>query len=408
MAEQEQGAPNRSGRRTLVRVAVPVAVVAAVAAGVGLVPALASDSGPNLPSVTAEQLVAKALGSDTEALSGTVQMKADLGVPSQLLGAAGGFAQGAGGSGAPGGSSGSGGAQPQAKLAELLAGQHTLQVAVDGPDRQRIGLVEDLAGYELVHNGTDVWAWDSSSNEAVHLKAPQGAAGKRSERPSVAPVTPQDAAKQFLAFASGSTTVAVDGTMTVAGRDAYRLTLTPKGQGSTIARVRIAVDAEHGVPLSVQATAASGGPVLDVHYSKVSFDRPAASVFAFTPPKGAKVTEHRADDVPAGHGLPGGTSLGKPSGKPAGGAPDVQVTGEGWTTVVSTRLPLDEVSGQGGGHGAKGGPQGALSMVKAFGKPVGGGTLIGTKVVNVLVTDDGRVFAGAVTLPVLQHAAGVK
>ncbi|MEV8094362.1 DUF2092 domain-containing protein [Kitasatospora sp. NPDC085879] len=406
MAEQEQGAPYRSGRRTLVRVAVPVAVVAAVAAGVGLVPALASDSGPDLPSVTAEQLVAKALGSDTQALSGTVQVKADLGVPSQLLGAAGGLgAQGRGGSGGHRGSEG--GAQPQAKLAELLAGQHTLQVAVDGPDRQRIGLVEDLAGYELVHNGTDVWAWDSSSNEAVHLTGPQTATGRTPGLPAAGAVTPQDAAKQFLAFASGSTTVAVDGTTTVAGRNAYRLTLTPKGQGSTIARVRIAVDAEHGVPLAVQATAASGGPVLDVHYSKVSFDRPAASVFAFTPPKGAKVTEQKADETgrgAAGHGTPNG----KPNGKaPAGGRPDVQLTGEGWTTVVSLRLPAGELSGQ-GGQGAEGGPQGALSLVKAFGKPVGGGTLIGTKVVNVLVTDDGRVFAGAVTLPVLQHAAGVK
>ncbi|WP_063748927.1 LolA family protein [Streptomyces sp. NRRL B-24484] len=397
MAEQEQGAPYRSGRRTLVRVAVPVAVVAAVAAGVGLVPALASDSGPDLPSVTAEQLVAKALGSDTEALSGTVQVKADLGVPSQLLGAAGGLA-GQGGAGP----SASGGAQPEAKLAELLGGQHTLQVAVDGPDRQRIGLVDNLAGYELVHDGANVWAWDSSSNEAVHLTAPQGA-GKHSDR-SVPPVTPQDAAKQFLAFASGTTTVAVDGTMKVAGRDAYRLTLTPKGQGSTIARVRIAVDAEHGVPLSVQATAVSGGPVLDVHYSKVSFDRPAASTFSFTPPKGAKVTEHRADGQLAGHDAPNG----KPFGKQAGGAPDVQVTGEGWTTVVSTRLPVGEVPGRDGGHGSKGAAQNPLSLVKAFGKPVGGGTLIGTKVVNVLVTDDGRVFAGAVTLPVLQHAAGVK
>ncbi|WP_431680025.1 LolA family protein [Kitasatospora sp. KL5] len=395
MAEQEQQAPYRSGRRTLVRVAVPVAVVAAVAAGVGLVPALASDSGPSLPSVTAEQLVAKVLGSDTQALSGTVQVKADLGVPSQLLGAAGGV-----------GSGGTGGAEPQAKLAQLLGGQHTLQVAVDGPDRQRIGLVENLAGYELVHNGRDVWAWDSSSNEAVHLTAPQGGAEKKAGLPSAAAaVTPQEAAKQFLAFASGSTTVAVDGTTTVAGRDAYRLTLTPKGHGSTIARVRIAVDAERGVPLSVQATAVSGGPVLDVHYSKVSFDRPAASAFSFTPPKGAKVTEHKADEKAAAKAEEHGAAAGRPS---AGDRPDVQVTGEGWTTVVSTRLPSGEVPAQGGKHGGKSEPQSALSMVKAFGKPVGGGTLIGTKVLNVLVTDDGRVFAGAVTLPVLQSAAGVK
>jgi outer membrane lipoprotein-sorting protein len=394
MTEQPEPVAYRSRRRALVRVAVPIAVVAAVGAGIGLVPALASDNGPSLPSVTAQQLVAKALGSDTRALSGTVQVKADLGVPTQLLGLVGGAA----------GSRQAGGADPTAKLTALLGGQHTLQVAVDGPDHQRIGLLEDLAGFELVHDGADVWAWDSSSNEAQHLKAPRDAAGKGAVRQpsgplSGLPVTPQEAAGRFLAMSAGTTSVTVDGTTTVAGRSAYRLVVKPLQKGSTIGQVRIAVDAATGVPLSVQAMATAGGTALDVHFSSVSFARPAASAFVFTVPKGAKVTEHAADGARAGKGAT--------APEPAGAAPRTKVVGEGWTSVVEAALPAGgPVSGD--RHGGGGGALGSLSMLKGFGKQVAGGTLISTRVLNVLVTDDGRVFAGAVTLPVLQSAAGVK
>ncbi|MFD9123669.1 outer membrane lipoprotein carrier protein LolA [Kitasatospora sp. NPDC059571] len=405
MTEQQGAEPYRPRRRALVRVAVPVAVVAAVGAGVGLVPALASAGGPSLPAVTAEQLVAKVLGSDTQALSGTVQVQADLGLPTQLLGAAAG----------PVGSGGTGGADPAAKLTDLLGGKHTLQVAVDGPDRQRIGLVENLAGYEVVHNGTDVWAWDSSSNEAVHMTAPQHG----SERPgarlpgvfgSQVPATPQQAAEQLLKLGAGTTSVSVDGTTTVAGRSAYRLKVKPTQQGSTIGQVRIAVDAERGVPLMVQAVSTGGATVLDLHFSSVSFATPAASAFAFTVPKGAKVTEHRGQDGAAGRPKSGQGRAGQPAAGP-GGASGATVVGEGWTSVVELHLPsgLPEVRDGGKvGHGGPGGAGNPLALAKGFGKPVGGGTLISTKVVNVLVTDDGRVFAGAVTLPVLQHAAGVK
>ncbi|WP_405011929.1 LolA family protein [Kitasatospora sp. NBC_01539] len=406
MAEQgtqttEQGLPGaeepqRSGRRTAVRVAVPVAVAAAVAAGIGLVPALADGPGPKLPAVSAEQLVAKVLGADTQALSGTVQVKVDLGLPSALLGAAGDAL--AAGPGAGGGSAG-----PEAELASLLGGQHAVQVAVDGPDRQRITLAEGRGGYELVHDGAELWAWDGASNEAVHLTDPQGAGRGGSALPSAAAVTPQEAAKRFLRFADGTTTVAVDGTTRVAGRDAYRLSLVPKGQGSTVARVRIAVDAERGVPLGVQVTATSGGTVLDTHFSRLAYGAPAASTFRFTPPKGAKVTER-----PAGgdHAAADAKALGGPLG--SGTAPDPQVTGEGWQTVVSSRLPDGLPSAPGGPAGRKAAVDGLQPLVKMIGKPVGGGTLVSTKLLNVLVTDDGRVFAGAVTLPVLQSAAGVK
>ncbi|MFJ8433614.1 outer membrane lipoprotein carrier protein LolA [Kitasatospora sp. NPDC094019] len=408
--EWQDGAPYRSRRRTLVRVAVPLAVTAAIAAGVGLVPALADTSPPELPALTAEQLVAKVLGSQAETLTGTVSVTADLGVPSQLLGAA------AGGlGGAPGGGSGgrSSGAAPEAKLTGLLGGEHRLRVAVDGPDRQRIGLQEQLAGYEMIRNGDQVWTWDSSTNEAVHLTGARPDAkadGHPGKSPLTGvPTTPQEAARQFLTASAGTTTVTVDGTVNVADQKAYRLSVKPAGSGSTIGEVRIAVAADNSVPLSVVVKGTDGGTVLDVHFTEVSFAAPAAKTFEFTLPKGAKVTERKADPAPRAEVTP-------EEAKAA--AEGLNVIGEGWTAVLSAKLPTDDVfvaaEAKGprgkGGHGPGGGGklQNPLALVKSLGKPVAGGSLISTKVLNVLVTDDGRVFAGAVTLPVLQSAAGVK
>ncbi|MEV6975538.1 DUF2092 domain-containing protein [Kitasatospora sp. NPDC093806] len=421
------GAPHRSGRRTAVRVALPLAVAAAIAAGVGLVPALADSSPPELPALTAEQLVAKVLGSQAETLSGTVSLSTDLGVPSQLLGAAaGGLAGAAGGAG----SGGSGGdrpsaAAPEAKLSGLLGGEHRLRVSVDGPDKQRIGLLEKLSGYELIRNGDQVWAWDSSTNEAVHLTGAGAGAhadGHRGGAPLTGvPTTPQEAARQFLAAGAGTTAVTVDGTVNVAGQKAYRLSVKPTQSGSTIGEVRIAVAADNGVPLSVLVKGADGSTVLDVHFTDVSFAKPAAKTFEFTVPKGAKVTERKAAEGRE-HAADGEHAKGAEAA-----ADGLNVIGEGWTTVLSAKLPSGDLfvpgeakgpqgkgargadgHGKGGHGGGEGRAQNPLALVKALGKPVAGGSLISTKVLNVLVTEDGRVFAGAVTLPVLQSAAGVK
>ncbi|MBD0691884.1 LolA family protein [Streptomyces sp. CBMA123] len=408
------GVPYRSRRRTLVRAGVPLAVAAVIAAGVGLVPALAADSPPDLPQQSAEQVVAKALGSDAQALSGTVSVSTDLGVPSQLLGAAaGGLGAAAGHGGGPGqGAS----ADPQAKLLGLLGGDQTLRVAVDGPDRQRVDLMENMAGYTLVRNGDQSWAWDSSTNTALHMTGrPAGSAEAPKTPLTGVPTTPQEAARQFLTGSAGTTSVTVAGTANVAGQKAYQLSVKPTQSGSTIAEVRISVAADNGVPLAVVVKSTDGSTVLDVHFTDVSFAKPAAKTFDFAAPKGAKVTEKKADEAAKGaEGKQGRHDAQGEQGKQGKGHDGVNVIGEGWTAVVSTQLPstagapAGDAQGDGkqGKHHSKP-PMNPQALVKSLGKPVGGGTLISTKVVNVLLTDDGRVFAGAVTLPVLQHAAGV-
>jgi outer membrane lipoprotein-sorting protein len=297
-----------------------------------------------------------------------------------------------GGPGAGGDEDGSA-ADPSAKLTGLVSGTHTLRVAADGPDRQKLSLLENAAEYSLIHDGKDVWGYDSASNEVFHSTAPDTAGQREKEMP----VTPKDFADQALKAVDDTTSVTVDGTAQVAGRDAYRLVIKPKQSGSTVGAVTVAVDAGTGMPLKFTLTPASGGAaVVDAGFTQVDFAKPDASTFDFTPPKGAKVTE--GDEAPGaperGHRAGGGL---------AEGADGLKVIGEGWNAIATF-----DTGGQGGlPTAAAGGGLGGL--LGSFGDQVKGdfgtGTVFKTRLVNALITDDGQVYAGAVTKDALVEAA---
>ena len=123
------------GRRKAARYIVPFAVAGVAAATIGLVPALADSGDPELPGITAQELIEKIAASDEEQLSGTLKVSTDLGIPA-LGGLAGSFAPEAGGDKSS--------ASPDAKLMELASGTHTLRVAVDGPEKQRLSILGEL------------------------------------------------------------------------------------------------------------------------------------------------------------------------------------------------------------------------------------------------------------------------
>ncbi|MFF3341524.1 LolA family protein [Streptomyces flavidovirens] len=412
-AQTTEGKDFAAGRRKAARYIVPVAVAGVAAATIGLVPALADSGDPDLPKITAQQLIEKIAASDTQQLSGTVKINTDLGIPS--LGGMAGSLMPKGETGGDGSS-----ADPQAKLMELASGTHTLRVAADGPDKQRVSILGNAAEYSLIHNAGEVWAYDSASNEAFHAEAPAGAkesgkesgkgsgkdSGKR-ELPEGVPTTPKELAEEALKAADDTTSVTVDGTAQVAGRDAYQLLIKPKQSGSTIGSIRIAVDAENGVPLKFTLTPSSGGKAaIDAGFTKVDFAKPSADTFRFSPPKGAKVTE--ADELKAHE-----KDFKKDFEKDFKGKDDLKdfeglnVIGKGWTTVA-------EISSPGGEAGFKAPEKGdvppeAAEFMDALGDKVSGefgsGTVFKTRLVNALMTDDGKVYVGAVTKDALVQAA---
>lgn len=403
----------RADRRKATRYVVPVAVMGLAAATIGLVPALADSGDPDLPEITAQQLVEKIAKSDVQRLSGTVKITTDLGLP-DLGGLETSLLKGAG----PGGGSGSS-ADPTARLTELASGTHTLRVAADGPDRHKVSLLEDADEYSVIHNGKDVWGYDSASDEVYHSTVDDSAARgeRRGERKGEVPATPKEFAEQALKAADDTTSVTVDGTAQVAGRDAYKLVIEPKQSGSTVGAISVAVDAKTGMPLKFTLTPASGGAaVVDVGFTKVDFARPAASVFDFTPPRGAKVTEadEAAEDAPRFHEAPG-KGLGKEFGKGLDGRDGrdggPEVIGEGWNSVVvldtgGKGMPSGQEAGKAAGAGAAGAFGGFLdSLGDKVKGDFGSGTVFKTRLVNALMTDDGKVYVGTVTKDALVKAA---
>ncbi|MFD4739418.1 outer membrane lipoprotein carrier protein LolA [Streptomyces virginiae] len=397
-------APNTKTSRKAARYAVPVAVAGVAAATVAMVPAFANAGGPDLPKVTAQQLIEKVAASDVQQLSGTARITTDLGLPKIASGLL-------GGGGIAGGS-----ANPEDKVAQLANGSHTLRVAADGPDRQRLTFLDGKDEYSLIHNGDDVWGYDSKSNEVFHEKNAEAGkgkdGGKEHKTADRLAASPQKLAEEILKAAGPTTDVSVGDTAQVAGRDAYQLVLKPKQSGSTVGSVQIAVDAKNGVPLRVQLLSAQGGkPIVDAGFTKVDFAKPAADTFAFTTPKGAKVTEGVDEAGKGGAGehwkaLESFPGLGGLTGG-AGEKGDVKVLGEGWSTVARIDSGVDRSLKD--LENDKNTPKEAKQFLDSLGDKVTGkfgeGRVLSTRLVNALITDDGKVYVGAVTKDALVKAA---
>lgn len=258
-----------------------------------------------------------------------------------------------------------------------------------------------------------MWGYDSKSNEVFHEKAApeagkDGGAADHKKAADRLATSPQQLAEEVLKAAGPTTDVGVGDTAQVAGRDAYQLVLKPKQAGSTIGAIQIAVDAKNGVPLRVQLLSSQGGkPIVDAGFTKVDFAKPSADTFNFTAPKGAKVTE--GSD---GHGRGEGKAEGDKHWKAlesfpgldaltggANGKGETKVLGEGWATVAQ----IDTGAGRSlkDLENNKDAPKEAKQFMSSLGDKASGkfgeGRIFSTRVVNALITDDGKVYVGAVT-----------
>jgi outer membrane lipoprotein-sorting protein len=380
-------------------------VAAGIVAAVGGVLAASIPAGatvPTLPQRTVAQLLA-AVDSDASMppLSGTVEETASLGIPALPT--------------APGTSS----------LPSLLAGTHTMNVWYSDQSHYRIAIPQTMSESDIIRNGGSAWLWESSANQATQFPLTAD-----SDTPSV-PLTPQQAAAQALANLGPTTIVRVDSNVTIAGQAAYQLVLVPKSSHSMIGEVRIAIDSTRDVPLRVQVFAkGTTSPELQVAYTAISFAKPPASTFTFSPPARAKVVQENTGTSDKGTGQTPANGAGQSSDGLLSGA---SVIGSGWLAVLD--LPSSTVSGITGGpsssalgslehstHSGVQSPSGAdtgspdldlsgifTALLKAA-KPVSGswgsGHLLQTDLLSVLFTSDGRVLIGAVTPDVLYQAVG--
>lgn len=344
-----------SGSRAARIGAAGVAVAGVVGLGLLALPAGAG-AAPVLPPVAPEELVASVLQADPDAFAGTVELDNALGLPAVP--------------GVP------------------AAGTSSARVWSDGDDAGRVQIPSADGERTLVTDGTTFWAWDSAESTVV-----TGEKGEQPAQERVA-VDPTAAAAEAIATLQTSSEVTVDGTSEVAGRPAYELVLTPSPDERTLLReVRIAVDAEQRVPLRLTVLAqGSTDPAFEIGFTELSFGAQDPALFTFTPPPGATVEEAPARP--------------EPGDRPefTGAAP--QVVGEGWDTVVVATAPQDALAGRPDGDGG----EDPREQIAAFGTPVSGpwgsGTLISTAVGSAILTDDGRIAAGAVPEQVITEALG--
>ena len=371
---------------------VPSAVAFSLLVGFGFGPALVgtgASADPILPTISAQDLVAKVVAGTAPAFSGTVQTHTNLGLPS--LGSLG---------------------QNGTGLLSTVLSPHTIKVSARPADGMfHVAIPDGLSETDVVSDGSQVWVWQSSNQTVTHLAKQadpaEPSAGESAKPDDGVEPTPDAIAKELLANADPSTRVFVRGTASVAGRDAYELVLAPTSTATLVADVVIDVDAATGLPLRAQVLAKdSGTPALDIGFTSISFAAQPDSAFTFTAPPGAKVVEATSPEEllfgaggqdDGAHRRPGdqkGAVVAPSSsvGTPAPGAPEARtrVLGSGWDAVAAI-------------------PNGAGTFADV-GRPVSGawgsGKLITSTLADALVLDDGTVLVGMVGADRLEAAVG--
>ena len=290
-------------------------------------------------------------------------------------------------------------------LASLLTGTHTLRFWYGGPKQLRLALLSEFGETDLVHNGSALWEWNSSSKSATQWTLPTGSdAKKHSAIPSLpsASATPPEVAKKALGNATESTSITAGPATTVAGRKAYQLIVTPKSDTTLIRSVRIAIDGSTHIPTRVAVYAkGKSDPVFEIAFSSFDTGKPPASVFAFNPPPGTKVTKKSLGDL----GRPSTSrSMARDHGKLLAGRPkDIRVVGTGWDSVLIAKAPKAQ------GELAKDKTLGTiLKKLTAVSGSWGSGHLFEGTAFSALLTDDGRIAVGAVPPSALYAALAAK
>jgi outer membrane lipoprotein-sorting protein len=183
----------------------------------------------------------------------------------------------------------------------LTGASGRLWIAEDG--RLRVELQSEGGDTEIFYDGHTLTMYDASSNNLYRYTPPQSSAeGWQAESgagtgdagtdgsghgiPTVAEI--QEAIVKIMRHANLSGAIPTD----VAGQAAYAVRISPSHNGGLVGGAELAWDATHGVPLRLAVySTQSAAPVLELSATEVSYGAVADSVFSFTPPPGAKVTE---------------------------------------------------------------------------------------------------------------------
>jgi outer membrane lipoprotein-sorting protein len=247
-----------------------LAAVVGIAVIVAGVSAVRAEPNPELPAVSATQLLASSLDalSKPTAVSGDVSTRIDLGLPDLPAALGGGYL---------------------GPVSSIIGDQRfKVWLSADGT---RVAHLLPFDEQDLVASRRDLWAWDSRTMTATHSSL----AGIDGGPPSIPPHSMADLfgiAQQTLTAVEPYAEVAVDRTARVAGRAVYELSLTPRSTLTRVGRIVASIDSESRLPLRLEVFPRGGSkPALAAGFTQVSFAAIPSQTFEFTSPPGATVKQ---------------------------------------------------------------------------------------------------------------------
>ena len=299
-------------------------------------------------------------------------------------------------------------AQGELALAlEFFAGTHNANIYVDGINKARLQVLDLLSERDYIRNGSDLWAYDAGKSLAQHSvinekEMKQADAQARLLLSLYGTKLPFDytspaAVADYIVKEAGKySTITTASDIKIADRGAYQITITPKNNQSLVASATVAIDAETGLPLAARVMAVGQStPAFEVAFETITFATPAASNFNFTPPAGSRVVEVAAptkEDVLR--------ELAKAPVLPTESdakAKLEELAAQGWGAVA--QIPASMVPAQ------LRLLQANNSLYKELTKPVAGGRVFTSALLNIYFADNGDVYAGSVTVARLLEVA---
>jgi outer membrane lipoprotein-sorting protein len=283
----------------------------------------------------------------------------------------------------------------------FAAGTNTVRLFAS-EEGLRAQILDPVSQRDIVVTETEFWAYDDSDMTAL-TRDFSGEFERDSLEQSVTGMSidatdPRAVADFLMEQAGPNTSIAVGDDHMVAGREAYRLVLSPNSDVSLVDAVHISIDFETGMPLGVQVySTTQADPALAAAFTQISFDVPDSSLFSFTAPPGATVEEltfpepieRIIADIEAGTLTEAEAEARFDElGDEFAPTTTADTIGEGWETVmvlneVPEIVPIDMVENE---------------LFADLMTEVAGGTVFSTPLGSILITNDGRVFAGAVTV----------
>jgi outer membrane lipoprotein-sorting protein len=306
---------------------------------------------------------------------------------------------------------------------ELIAGTHKIRVYASEVG-MRVQILDPMSQRDFIVNQDEFWAYDArnatamtgtfdmevSAEDKTEFEAKAQAELDEYLAQIQLDISNPEAVADYLMAQIGETTeVSVGKDHLIAGRTAYQLIAQPNAENSLVESVVISVDSETGMALDVKVYSVEQEvPAFHVGFESISFETPEASLFTFTPPAGTTIEtlevpaelEAELEALKSEYENKEFTNEDNAAMRAElearyANTPKPEMIGEGWDAVIylpamPQQVPMDMMENE---------------LFADLMTEVDGGKVFSTPLLNVLVTDSGEVYAGAVTIEFLQEVA---